>query len=310
MALQASARLNNGASIPLLGFGTAGSSSYTRDQTKAAIAAAIEVGYRHIDTASHYGSEVAVGEALADAFVAGTLAREEVFITSKIGCYEMDDVLAAIKRSLSALKLDYLDLYLIHWPLKFTKKGPALEDVQPLDIQQTWQGMEKCVELGFTKAIGVSNFSSKKVTELLKTASIPPAVNQVEMHPNWQQKQLRETCRKANINVSAWSPLGAPGTKWGNSAVLEHPVIKAIAEKHGKAPAQVALRWGLEQGVSVLPKSYNRTRVVENFQIFDWSLTAEDLEEIDKFQQRRNRTGPSLDDGSNYNDSGLWDGEA
>ncbi|MCO5573653.1 hypothetical protein L7F22_027425 [Adiantum nelumboides] len=306
---QPRAPLNNGLSIPLVGFGTAGSSRYTFQQIKDAVAAAIQVGYRHIDSASLYGSEAAIGEALTEAFRAGTLTRDDIFVTSKIWCSEMDDVQGAITRSLSALKLNYLDLYLIHWPLKFAKHPPTREDIGPLDIPKTWKEMERCSELGLTKAIGVSNFSSQMVTELLKVAKIPPAVNQVEMHPHWQQKKLRETCKKVNVHVSAWSPLGGPETRWGSSVVIENPDIKAIAEKHGKTPAQVLLRWGLQQGVSILPKSYTVSRIAENFQVFDWSLTKEDLEVIGRFKQKKNGAGPFLADGSVYYDSQLFDGE-
>ncbi|MCO5612938.1 hypothetical protein L7F22_067211 [Adiantum nelumboides] len=289
---QPRAPLNNGLSIPLVGFGTAGSSCYTFQQIKDAVASAIHVGYRHIDSASLYKSEAAIGEALTEAFRAGILTRDDIFVTSKIWCSEMDDVQGAIMRSLSALKLDYLDLYLIHWLLKFAKHPPTREDIGPLDIPKTWKEMERCAELGLTKAIGVSNFSSQMVTELLKVAKIPPAVNQ--MHPQWQQKKLRETCKKVNVHVSAWSPLGAPETRWGSSAVIENPDIKAIAEKHGKTSAQVILRWGLQQGVSILPKSYTVSRIAENFQVFDWSLTKEDLEVIGRFKQKKNATDVEL----------------
>lgn len=303
------ARLNNGAYIPVLGFGTASGHQYTHQQTKEAITAAIQAGYRHFDTASLYNSEAALGDALSQAFKDGTLTRADVFVSSKPWCTETDDVLAAIKRSLSALQLDYLDLYLIHWPLKIRKIGGLTpQDIQPLDVNKTWEAMEKCVELGLTRSIGVSNFSSKKIKELLQFAKIPPAVNQVEMHPRWQQEHLREVCSKANIHVSAWGPLGAPNTRWGSHAVLDHPTIKEIASKHEKTPAQVTLRWALDQGVSVLPKSYNKTRMVENLQIFNWSLTQEDRDKIGKIEQQRNLSGPYLHDGSMYT-LGLWDEE-
>ncbi|XP_057857365.2 deoxymugineic acid synthase 1-like [Cryptomeria japonica] len=136
----------------------------------------------------------------------------------------------------------YLDLYLLHWPVRLRKGHtlpPKEEDFLPLDIKSTWQGMEKCFELGLTKAIGVSNFSCKKIEDLLKYAKIPPAANQVEMHPMWQQKKLREYCSKMKIEVCAWSPLGAPKTPWGSNTVMDNPVIKEIAQKHGMSIAQV-----------------------------------------------------------------------
>eukprot|EP00249_Psilotum_nudum_P020476 c27721_g1_i1 orf=168-1124(+) len=317
MAATNCALLNNGARIPLIGFGTLSSSASPED-AKASISAAIEVGYRHFDTASVYkNSEIPLGQALADAFKAGLLIREDVFVTSKLWCSDNhpEDVIPAIRKSLSALQLDYLDLYLIHFPLR-TKKGvrfpPKEDDFLPVDINATWQVMENCVELGLTKAIGVSNFSSKKLHELINSAKITPAVNQVEMHPRWQQRKLLEYCNKANIHVSAWSPLGAPSTAWGTLMVLEHPVIKEIAIKHGRTPAQVVLRWGVEQGVSVLPKSYNRKRMLENFQIFDWQLTEMDHEEIRKIEQKKMFAGEFLCNAttSPYKTiHDIWDGE-
>lgn len=298
--------LNNGTHIPILGFGTADDKSYTLEQKKMAVSDALEIGYRHFDTASIYNSEQALGEALNDAFKAGKIKRDDVFVTSKLWCADVDDALTAIKKSLSTLQFDYLDLYLIHWPLKFRRD---VGNYEPLDIKKTWQAMEKCVHLGLTKSIGVSNFSSKKVEELLSYAEIPPAVNQVEMHPRWQQKRLLKTCSKADIRVSAWSPLGAPQTRWGSVAVIDHPITKEIAAKHGKTPAQVLIRWALDQGVIALPKSYNKERMTANFQVFGWHLTDEDYEKFGSLEQQKNMSGPFLADGSNYKSKELWDGE-
>eukprot|EP01018_Ginkgo_biloba_P024810 Gb_28797 [translate_table: standard] len=308
-------QLNTGSSIPLIGLGTV-AVSQNEEEIKTAVDIALEIGYRHFDTASCYGSEAALGEALSKAFQRGIVRRDEVFVTSKLWGNDHDDPVSALKMSLSKLRLEYLDLFLIHWPIKL-RKGASRpyfkeENFLPLDLKSTWRGMEQCVELGLTKAIGLSNFSCKKIEDLLSYAKIPPAVDQVEMHPVWQQKKLRDYCSKMNIHVSAWSPLGAPGTAWGSNIVMDNPVIQDIAKKHGKTPAQVSLRWGLEQGVSMVPKSYNKNRITENFGIFDWSLTAEDHEKISKIEQRKILRG---EDRVNSTTSPyrtiqeLWDGE-
>eukprot|EP01018_Ginkgo_biloba_P024816 Gb_30795 [translate_table: standard] len=317
MTMEAVAYMNTGATIPLIGLGTI-ALSQKKHEIKAAVATALQVGYRHFDTASVYGAEHALGEALNEAFQSGIVKRDEVFVTSKLWNDDHDDPVSALKTSLDKLQLEYLDLYLIHWPVKVRKGAnplqPKEEDFLPLHIESTWRGMEQCVELGLTKAIGLSNFSCKKIEDLLSYAKIPPAVDQVEMHPVWQQKKLRDYCSKMNIHVSAWSPLGGPGLPWGSNsnAVMDNPVIHGIAKIHGKSPAQVSLRWGLEQGVSVIPKSYNKGRVTENFQIFDWCLTAEDHEKISKIDQRKFFPAEAMVNSttSSYRTiQDLWDGE-
>eukprot|EP00249_Psilotum_nudum_P018040 c26612_g1_i1 orf=217-1173(+) len=314
-----SSKLNTGAAIPLIGFGTAfttASGPVGHEEMKSAVLAAIKEGYRHIDTAAFYGSEASVGKALTEAFDVGLLARDEIFVTSKLWCSDAypEGVIPALRRTLSALRLQYLDLYLMHWPLRL-KEGsnffnPKDDDFLPVDIKGTWQAMERCVDLGLTKAIGVSNFSSKKIEDLLTYARIPPAVDQVEMHPTWQQKQLREYCSNVNVHVSAWSPLGASGKHWGSRVVLDHPLIKEIAAKHGKTSAQVALRWGLQQGVSVLPRSTTKAHMANNLQVFDWQLTQDDLDKINKLEQKKIMSGYQLcnDTSSPYKTvEELWD---
>ncbi|TJX41480.1 aldo/keto reductase [Soehngenia saccharolytica] len=177
--------LNTGNKIPVIGLGTA-VPAVQNEEIKAAVLAALQVGYRHFDTAAIYGSEGALGAGLKEAFQSGLVKREEVFVATKLWDDQHDDPVAAITKSLKNLQLEYLDLYLIHWPVRLRKGHtlpPREEDFLPLDIKSTWQGMEKCYELGLTKAIGLSNFSCKKIEDLLKYAKIPPAVNQVEMHP-------------------------------------------------------------------------------------------------------------------------------
>ncbi|KAH9331657.1 hypothetical protein KI387_003765 [Taxus chinensis] len=313
--LQRTAELITGAKIPLLGLGTA-AMNQNENEIKAAVAAALQVGYRHFDTASAYRSEHALGEALNAAFQSGLVKREDVFVTTKLWCSEHDDPVAAIKNSLKNLQLEYVDLYLIHWPIKLIKgnplSSPKENEFLPLDIKSTWQGMERCMEMGFTKAIGLSNFSCTKIQDILSYAKIPPAVDQVEMHPLWQQNKLREFCSKHNIHVSGWSPLGAPNTPWGSNLVMDNPLIQEIAQRHGKSKAQVLLRWGIEQGVSVVPKSYNRGRISENFEIFDWCLNPEDHDKIGKIEQGKILRGEGFVNGttSPYKSvQELWDGE-
>lgn len=304
--------------MPMLGLGTGSDGSLSYQDRKSAISTALQIGYRHFDTASVYKSEGFLGDALVDALQTGLVKREDLFVTSKLWCSDAhpEGVLPALQKSLSELQLEYLDLYLVHWPFRF-KEGvsgipTSADDLLPFDLQGTWKAMEQCAKQGLTKAIGVSNFTSKKIGDLLEFAEIPPAVNQVEMHPKWQQKKLREACSKANIHICAWSPLGAPLMSWGSVTVLDDSIIKDIALKHGKTPAQVVLRWGLDQGVSVLPKSFNKSRMTENFQIFGWHLTDEDHENISKIEQKKNVYLQVLCDpvnGPYKSVADLWDGE-
>ncbi|KAJ9708656.1 hypothetical protein PVL29_000602 [Vitis rotundifolia] len=180
-----------------------------------------------------------------------------------------------------------------------------------MDYASVWKDLEDCQKLGLTKAIGVSNFSSKKLDDLLRIAKIPPAVNQVEMNPLWQQKKLREFCAEKGIHITAYSPLGARGTPWGGDRVMECQVLKEIAQARGKTIAQVCLRWIYEQGVSVVVKSFNKERMKENLEIFDWELSVEDIQKIDQIQQFKGV--PALefisDEGPYKSLVELWDEE-
>ncbi|KAL7001489.1 Non-functional NADPH-dependent codeinone reductase 2 [Sarracenia purpurea var. burkii] len=304
--------------IPLLGFGTAGYPFKSSETIKKSIIRAIELGYRHFDTAALYQSEQPLGEAIAAAINMGFIkSRDELFITSKLWCSDghHDRVLPALQRSLNNLQLEYLDLYLIHWPVSLKPGEYELpvkkKDLLPMDFKSVWGAMEECQRLGLTKSIGVSNFSCKKLEVLLATAKIPPAVNQVEMNPLWQQKQLREFCENNGIHVSAYSPLGAKGTFWGSNQVMGCEVLKEIAEARGKTIAQVCLRWVYEQGVSVLVKSFDEKRMEENLSIFDWNLSAEDLKKINQLLQVKGCRGDWFisDDGPYKSPGEFWDGE-
>ncbi|XP_027099484.2 D-galacturonate reductase-like [Coffea arabica] len=287
--------------MPVIGMGTSSFPPADLETTKTAIIEAIKAGYRHFDTAFTYGSEKPLGEAIAEALTLGLImSRDELFITTKLwsSSAERDQIVPACKMSLQNLQLDYIDLYLIHMPVRLTRtirSTPVEKDaIEPLDVKGVWEGMEECVKLGLTKGIGVSNFSCKKLEEVLAVATIPPAVNQVELNPTWQQKGLREFYKAKGIEITAYSPLGANNTKWGDNRVMDSDVLAEIAKSRGKTVAQVALRWVYEQGVSLVTKSYNKERMKQNLQIFDWSLSEEELEKISQIPQRKAVTLASI----------------
>ncbi|KAL8106273.1 (1S)-1,7-diacetoxy-luvungin A aldo-keto reductase-like [Apium graveolens] len=304
--------------MPVLGLGTGAYPPPPPETVIKAVLEAMELGYRMFDTASFYQTEEAVGEAISQAISRGLIkSRDEVFLTSKAWCTDNhgDRILPALQKTLQNMKLEYLDQYLIHWPVSLKPDANVFhlkpEDVVPMDIKSVWTAMEECQTLGLTRSIGVSNFTCRKLADLLAFAKIPPAINQVEMNPAWQQGKLREFCQAKGIKIAAFSPLGASGAFWGTKGVLESVVLKEIAKSKGKSVAQVALRWAYEQGVVVIMKSFNKDRLKQNQEIFDWELSAEESKKIAEIPQCRADRGELFvfENGPIKSVEEFWDGE-
>ncbi len=313
-----SVELKSGGKMPLLGLGTWKSEG---EALAAAILRALECGYRHIDCAPIYGNEQQIGRALGDALSAVKVSREDLWLTSKLwnACHRPGDVLPACMKTLNDLKVDYLDLYLIHWPLAF-KPGieyPAsTNDIlrkSELPIGETWGAMEKLVEMGLVKNIGVSNFNISNLQELLFTAKIGPAVNQVECHPYLQQADLLRFCRSSGIHVTAYSPLGSSDRpdslkSKDEKSLLECEQIQKIAEKHGVSPAVVLIAWHISEERSVIPKSTSAERIKENFQASSLQLDSEDLGDIRTVTHQQRCVSPKdwFAEGSPYREEDIW----
>ncbi|XP_021288924.1 NADPH-dependent aldo-keto reductase, chloroplastic-like [Herrania umbratica] len=280
--------LNTGAKIPSVGLGTWQAAPGVVGD---AVATAIKLGYRHIDCAQVYGNEKEIGSVLKKLFEDGVVKREDLWITSKLWNtnHALEDVQEAMDSTLQDLHLNYLDLYLIHWPVSMKKGAVGFnrEDLTQPDIPVTWRAMEALYDSGKARAIGVSNFSTKKLGDLLEVARVPPAVVQVECHPVWQQPKLHALCKSKGIHLTGFSPLGSPGTGIVKIEVLKDPVLNMVAEKLGKSPAQIALRWGLQMGHSVLPKSTNEVRIRQNFDVFDFSIPEDLFVKFSEIEQER-----------------------
>ncbi|MES4902688.1 MULTISPECIES: aldo/keto reductase [unclassified Streptomyces] len=264
--------LSNGVRMPQLGFGVW---QVPDDEAADAVRTALDAGYRSIDTAAIYGNEEGTGRAIS----ASGVPRDELFVTTKLWNAEhgYDSTLRAFDTSLSKLGLEYVDLYLIHWPLPGVDK-----------YVDTWKAFEKIHAEGRAKAIGLSNFHPAHIQRLLSETEIAPVIDQVELHPQLQQAELRAFNARHNIVTEAWSPLGQ------GKGLLEDDRLGAIADKHGKSPAQVVLRWHLELGNVVIPKSVTPSRIQENIDVFDFELDAQDLATIDAMDSG-NRLGPDPD---------------
>jgi diketogulonate reductase-like aldo/keto reductase len=252
-------KLNNGIEMPILGLGTWQSNK--GKECHDAVSWALEAGYRHIDTAAIYGNEESVGAAIKKSGI----PRKEIFVTTKLWNSDHGNPQLAFEQSLKRLKLDYVDLYLIHFPVTGVRNN-------------TWKEMEKILDAGKTRAIGVSNFTIKHLTELLKIATVVPAVNQVEFSPYLYQKDLMDFCREKNIQLEAYSPLT-------RREKLKDPKLLEIAAKYNKTAAQVMIRWCIEHNVVAIPKSVTRQRIQENFNVFDFNISKEDMRKLDFFNE-------------------------
>lgn len=266
-------KLNNGQMIPQLGLGVF--KVQDADDLKSAVSEALKDGYRHFDTATIYHNEEWLGEALAESDV----KREELFITSKVwnSNTTYDETIAAFHESLKKLQTDYLDLYLIHWPSE--------------GYNEKWRAMESLYNDGLIKSIGVSNFEKPHMEKLLTTAKIKPAVDQVETHPYFQQKELNDYLKSLDIAHEAWGPLGQ-----GKSNVLEDSVLVKIAEAHDKTVAQVILRWHLQRDIIVIPKSVHAERIAQNIDVFDFKLTDEEMSMIASIDKNQRGSGDPNDE--------------
>ena len=265
--------LNTGAAMPQLGFGVW---QVPDEDAATTVAAALEAGYRSIDTASAYGNETGTGRALRESGI----AREELFVTTKLWNADQgyDEALRAFDASLERLGLDRVDLYLIHWPVPEQDK-----------YVQSWKAMERLYAEGRAKAIGVSNFSEKTLGRLLSEADVVPAVNQIELHPRLAQKRMRALDEEHGIRTEAWSPLGQ------GKELLQEPVLAEIGAAHGKSPAQAVLRWHLQSGNVVIPKSVTPSRIKENIDVFDFELSEDEMRRIDGLDTGE-RLGPDPDE--------------
>lgn len=273
--LNSTITLNNGIEMPRVGLGV-----FRVDNSSElvnAVKVAIKNGYRSIDGAAIYGNEEAMGEGIREGIKESGISREDLFITSKVWNADLgyESTIAAYEASLKRLGVDYLDLYLIHWPVEGKYK-------------EAWRALEYLYKEGHVKAIGVSNFQVHHLQDLLKDAEIKPVINQIELHPYLSQEKVREFCKENDIQVEAWSPLMA-----GNG-LLENDVLKEIAKKYNKTTAQVVLRWGLQSQVITIPKSTNEGRLIENIDIFDFNLSKDDMDRIDSLNKDL-RVGPDPD---------------
>jgi len=289
--------LNNGKKIPALGLGTWKSEP---GEVGAAVQTALETGYRHIDCAAIYMNEPEIGEIFSSVFSEGTIKREDVFITSKLwnSDHHPDAVEKACRKTLADLQLEYLDLYLMHWGIAFkpsNAKEPLDENgmimTEPVSTQETWRAMEQLVEKGLVKSIGVANFTTTMLLDLLTYAKTQPVMNQVEIHPYNAQPELVDFCHKKKIAVTAYSPLGSHGAE--EDRPLMDAVVLSIAKAHKKTPAQILIRWSLQRDLVIIPKSTNRDRIQENFDVFDFELTDPEMQKVNSLNKNHRYVDPA-----------------
>jgi alcohol dehydrogenase (NADP+) len=286
---------SHGDQMPIVGLGTWKSAP---GEVYGAVREALRIGYRHIDCAMIYGNEAEIGNAIRDAVREGQVTREQLWITSKLWCtfHGRDNVRGALEKSLQDLGLSHLDLYLIHWPIPlkpnagFPRTATDFLTSTEAPIESTWEGMEAAVAAGLVRHIGVSNFSAKKLRDLLNHCRIRPEVDQVELHPLLQQPDLVKFCASQGIHMTAWAPLGsgdrpAIARKADSPVLLDNPVIKSIAQQRGCTPAQALIAWHVQRGISTIPKSVSPSRLRENFAAAEIDLSQDDMQRIAALDQ-------------------------
>jgi len=292
--------MSNGTTIPQFGLGTWKSKP---GEVEAAVKAAIDCGYRHIDCALVYGNENEVGAAIAAKIAEGVVTRKDLFITSKVWntFHSKSKVMVCLKQTLESLRVDAVDLLLVHWPMGldesddkelFPKSADGKFMYSDVDFSETWEGMEEAYELGLAKAIGISNFNSKQIEQLLEKAKVAPMMHQFEVHPYFNNEKLINFCHSKGIPVTAYSPLGSPDRPWAkpdDPVLLQDPAVLAIASKHGKSSAQVLIRFAIQRGIVVIPKSVTPSRIASNMEVFDFELSADDMKTIMGFDRADGR---------------------
>jgi methylglyoxal/glyoxal reductase len=276
MDINTTKKLDNGVEIPYLGLGTLHSKD--DEETVNAVRWAIEVGYRHIDTAGGYGNEKSVGLGIRQSGI----DRKKIFVTTKLRLEDMfpEQQIKGFENSLNLLQMDYVDLYLVHWPIA----GKTLA---------AWKDLEEIYKSGRARAIGVCNFAEHHFVELFRDAKVKPAINQIELHPHLSMQPLVAYCKKQGIAVEAWSPLG--GLKGTGGQSLDDPALRKIAEKHGKTVAQVILRWDLQKGIITIPKSTHKERIISNANLYDFELSATEMKTINDLDKDPQCLGRDLD---------------
>lgn len=284
--------------MPVFGLGTWKSKP---NEVTNAVKAAIDLGYVHIDCAAVYENEDEVGAALAAKFKDGTIKRENIFITSKLWntSHSKASVIPALKKTLKALGLDYLDMYLIHWPMGYKENMGTLYPkdgdkwlYSDVDYVETWLGMEEAVKQGLVRSIGVSNFNKDQIERVIAASSTVPATNQIEIHPELPQLEMIQYCRSKGISVTAYSPLGSPDRPWakaGEPLLMDHPKVVAIATKHGKTPAQILIAFAIQRGLICIPKSVTKSRIEANMKVFDFTLSKDDISTLEGMAHKDGR---------------------
>ena len=308
----------NGDALPILGLGTWKSQP---GEVRKAVFWAIKSGYRHLDCASIYQNEKEVGQGIADAMAEGLVKRHELFVTSKLwnSSHRYEDVHPALEKSLTDLRLDYLDLYLVHWPISykpgvvFATQREEYYTYQDVPLSQTWEAMQVQKQSGLAKHIGVSNFNQAKLKELLAMNGEHPEMNQIEMHPFLPQENLVSFCRQHQILLTAYSPLGSPDSRaerhQNDPKLLTNPIVEEIAQKHQVTCGQILLAWSIQRGIAVIPKSVNPQRIQENLEAASLALSKEDLDKLNHIGITHRFVDGTFFTGSNspYTQSDLWD---